>query len=53
MAKGQDNGTTILLGLKDYKVGEVKEGERKVVVKSLFLLLSYPHRTIACFVISG
>jgi len=23
MAEGQDNGTTILLGLKDYKVGEV------------------------------
>ena len=23
MARGQENGTTILLGLKDYKVGEV------------------------------
>jgi len=34
MAKGQDNGTTILLGLKDYKVGEVWGGEEKVVVKT-------------------
>ncbi|MCL0095725.1 hypothetical protein M1O52_04305 [Dehalococcoidia bacterium] len=33
MAKSQDNGTTILLGLKDYKVGEVWGGEKKVVVK--------------------
>ncbi|MCL0036326.1 transposase family protein [Dehalococcoidia bacterium] len=33
MAKSQDNGTTILLGLKDYKVGEVWGGEEKVVVK--------------------
>jgi len=32
MAKGQENGTTILLGLKDYKVGEVWGGEDKVVV---------------------
>ena len=30
MAKGQDNGTTILLGLKDYKVGEVWGGEDRV-----------------------
>jgi transposase len=34
MAKGQDNGTTILLGLKDYKVGEVWGGEERVVVKT-------------------
>ena len=34
MARGQDNGTTILLGLKDYKVGEVWEGEEKVVAKT-------------------
>ena len=34
MAKGQDNGTTILLRLKDYKVGEVWGGEEKVVVKT-------------------
>ena len=34
MAKDQDNGTTILLGLKDYKVGEVWGGEEKVVVKT-------------------
>ena len=33
MAKGQDNGTTILLGLKDYKVGEVWGGEDRVMVK--------------------
>lgn len=34
MARGQDNGTTILLGLKDYKVGEVVGGEERVVVKT-------------------
>jgi transposase len=34
MAKGQENGITILLGLKDYKVGEVWGGEEKVVVKA-------------------
>ncbi len=34
MAKGQDNGTTTLLGLKDYKVGEVRGGEEKVTVKT-------------------
>jgi len=34
MARGQDNGTTILLGLKDYKVGEVRGGEEKVTVKT-------------------
>ena len=33
MARGQDNGTTILLGLKDYKVGEVRGEEEKVTVK--------------------
>jgi len=33
MAKGQDNGTTILLGLEDYKVGKVRGGEEKVVVE--------------------
>jgi len=33
MAKGQDNGTTILLGLEDYKVGEVWGGEDRVMVK--------------------
>jgi transposase len=33
MAKSQDNGTIILLGLKDYKVGEVRGGEEKVVVE--------------------
>jgi hypothetical protein len=30
MAKGQENGITILLGLKDYRVGEVWGGEEKV-----------------------
>jgi len=34
MARGQDNGTTILLGLKDYKVGEVRGGEEKVTVET-------------------
>ena len=34
MAKGQDNGTTILLGLEDYKVGQVWEGENKVTVRT-------------------
>ena len=34
MARGQENGTTILLGLKDYRVGEVWGGEEKVVVKT-------------------
>lgn len=34
MAKGQDNGTTILLGLKDYKVGEIRGGEDRVTVKT-------------------
>jgi transposase len=34
MSKGQDNGTTILLGLKGYRVVEVVGGEEKVVVKT-------------------
>lgn len=34
IARGQDNGTTILLGLKDYKVGEVWGGEGKVIVET-------------------
>jgi transposase len=33
MDKGQDNGTTILLGLEDYEVGKVRGGEEKVVVE--------------------
>ncbi len=33
MARCQENGTTILLGLKDYKVGEVVGGEEREVVK--------------------
>lgn len=33
MAKGQDNGTTILLGLEDYRVREVRRGKEKVVVE--------------------
>jgi transposase len=34
MAKSQDNGTTMLLGLKDYKVGEVWGEEDRVIVKT-------------------
>ena len=34
MAKSQENGITILLGLKDYKVGEVWGGEDRVTVKT-------------------
>ncbi len=34
MAKGQDNGTTILLGLEDYKVGKVRGREDRVTVKT-------------------
>ena len=34
MAKGRDNGTTILLGLEDYKVGEVWRGKDRVMVKA-------------------
>jgi transposase len=33
MAKSQEDGTTILLGLKDYEVGEVWGGEDRVMVK--------------------
>ncbi len=36
MAKSQENGTTILLGLKDYKVGEVWGREETVVVEIAF-----------------
>jgi len=34
MAKGHDNGTTILLGLEDYTVGKVWEGEDRVIVRT-------------------
>ena len=34
MAKGRDNGTTILLGLEDYKVGEVWRGKNRVMAKA-------------------
>ena len=34
MAKSQENGTTILLGLEDYEVGEVWGGENRVTVKT-------------------
>jgi len=34
MAKGQENGTPIPLGLQDYKVGDVRGGEEKVIVKT-------------------
>jgi len=34
MARGQDNGITILLGVKDVKVGEVTEYEDRIVVKA-------------------
>lgn len=33
MAKSQGNGTKILLGLKDYKVEEVREDKERIVVK--------------------
>jgi hypothetical protein len=33
MAKSQENGTTILLGLKGYEVGMVAECEGKIIVK--------------------
>lgn len=33
MAKSQENGTKILLGLKDYKVEEVREREDRIVIK--------------------
>jgi len=34
MAKGQDNGITMLLGLKDYTLGEVWGGGNRVTVKT-------------------
>ena len=34
MAKGRENGTTILLGPKHYKVGEVWGEEDRVLVKT-------------------
>lgn len=34
MARGQESGTTILLGIKAYKVGEVVGGKERVVVKT-------------------
>lgn len=34
MARSQENGITILLGLKDYRVGEVVGGEERVVVQT-------------------
>ena len=33
MAKSQENGITILLGLKGYKVGEVSEGTEEITVE--------------------
>ena len=39
MAKGRDNGTTILLGLEDYKVGEVWGGEDRVMVRVCYARL--------------
>ena len=33
MARSQEDGITILLGLKDYKVEQVREDEDRVVVK--------------------
>jgi len=38
MAKSQEDGTTILLGLKDYKVEQVREDEDRVVVKVMLEL---------------
>ena len=35
MARSQENGITILLGLKDYRLGEVVGGEEGVVVKTV------------------
>jgi len=32
VTKSLENGITIILGLKDYRVGEVVGGEEKVVV---------------------
>jgi len=33
MAKSQENGTTILLGLKGYEVGKVSEEEKGMLVE--------------------
>jgi len=33
MAKGQENGITILVRLKGYKVGEVSEGTEEIMVE--------------------
>jgi len=33
MAKSQENGTTILLGLKGFEVGTVAEREGKIIVQ--------------------
>ena len=33
MAKSQENGTTILLGLKGYEVGKVSEEEKGIMVE--------------------
>ena len=33
MARSQENGTTILLGLKGYEVGTVTESEGRVIVE--------------------
>ena len=35
MAKDRENGITILIGLKDYKVGEVWGREDKVVIETV------------------
>ena len=34
MARGHNNGITILLGVKDLKIGEVIEYEDRIVVKA-------------------
>jgi hypothetical protein len=33
MVKSQENGTTILLGLKGFKMGTVAEREEKIIVE--------------------
>ena len=33
MAKRQESGTTILLGLKGFEVGTVAEGEGKIIIE--------------------
>jgi len=42
MAKGQDNGITMLLGLKDYTLGEVWGGGNRVTVKTELKELEVP-----------